>query len=136
MSIEQPEVTDTALSSVTALRDKLQGLNRRGVICHCCRFSHRTGSPITRLMRRPAGGEEVEIGRWDFRIDADHSRVLMRRSAIGDRLSQVAFSTDDTNEELRDKILQAIEDIRQASGVQASAADYEALKAVVDSELA
>ena len=136
MTIDNPDVTDTSLEAVVTLKNRLFGLSRQRVICHCCSFRRAEQGTVTRLTRTLDDGTSVELGRWDFAISPQTNEVIMRRTAAGHRLEAVEFGTGDTNTQLRDKIIDAVEDIRQAGGVVASQADIDALKAVVDTELA
>lgn len=138
MTIANPDVNDSSLDAVEDLRQKIVGVALIGQVCHCCRIDPvpgQKGEGAAFLRYTDGAGRTTPLGYWAFRIDPPQAKVYMIRRAQNIPLAHVEFGTSDTDSEIATKLIDAIEAIRVAGGVQTTAADLTALRAALNAAL-
>ena len=139
-------VTSDFLTDVISLLTRLRNLSRIGVICHCTRFEpalglESSGGVNMYFTPQDSQGNDLEarvIAFWNYELDAENHCVIMRRGNGGNslkRYARVNFFVTDTDEEIRNKLIDALEELRRGAGVIAAPEDVQALRdAIIEAD--
>ena len=126
MSIQNPIVDEQSFQNSLTLQRRLNAVFVVGTACHCTRIADiptQTSRFGKALFYTDGSGTERAIGRWRLSIFPEQDQIRMIRFsgvAGSGGFSEIIFNESDSDAVLATKAANAIDDIRLASGINAS----------------
>ena len=135
MTIDNPEINDDGYVDVRDLETRIRNAMQIGVVCHCTRLAAYRNGWLVYYTASGSGALEEHIGTIIIKKLPSEGQVVLKRvlrSSLGEELDLIRIHVNDTAEEVRLKLFDAIHGIRLFNEIDVTQADIDELKQAIE----